>query len=172
MDQAGRISILKHRCHVGRYLAGEQVAVESRDGLLHVTHNGVVIATHARRHLVDQDDKMDRRAAVSRPVRPTKGGEVLRRVDSSGSVSFAGCGYPSATATAARPSVSAWWTTLSKSRKTTGCCEPTELGTTGARSSVRWPTQPDDHEGLEMSHRYRSQSETRVPSPHTRASRM
>jgi transposase InsO family protein len=93
VDQAGRISILKHRYHVGRYLAGEQVAVESRDGLLHVTHNGVVIATHARRHLVDLDDKMDRRAIVSRPARPTKGAEVVRKVDGSGSVSFAGCGY-------------------------------------------------------------------------------
>jgi hypothetical protein len=93
VDQAGRISILKHRYHVGRYLAGEQVAVESRDGLLHVTHKGVVIATHARRHLLDQDDKMDRRAAVSRPARPTTGGEVLRKVDGSGSVSFAGSGY-------------------------------------------------------------------------------
>jgi transposase InsO family protein len=93
VDQAGRISILKHRYHVGRYLAGEQVAVESRDGLLHVTHNGVAIATHARRHLLDQDDKMDRRARFSRPARPTKGGEVLRKVDGSGSVSFAGCGY-------------------------------------------------------------------------------
>ena len=93
VDQAGRISILKHRYHVGRYLAGQRVAVESRDGLLHVTHNGVVIATHARRHLLDHDDRMDRRPAVSRPARPTKGGEVLRRVDGSGSVSFAGCGY-------------------------------------------------------------------------------
>jgi len=93
VDQTGRISILKHRYHVGRYLAGEQVAVESRDGLLHVTHNGVVIATHARRHLLDQDDKMDRRAAVFRPARPTTGGEVLRKVDGSGSVSFAGSGY-------------------------------------------------------------------------------
>ncbi len=93
VDQAGRISILKHRYHVGRYLAGEQVAVESRDGLLHVTHNGVVIATHARRHLLDLDDKMNRRAAASRPARATKGGEVVRKVDGSGSVSFAGCGY-------------------------------------------------------------------------------
>jgi transposase InsO family protein len=50
VDHAGRISILKHRYHVGRYLAGQQVSVESRDGLLHVTHNGVVVATHARRH--------------------------------------------------------------------------------------------------------------------------
>jgi hypothetical protein len=36
---------------------------------------------------------MDRRSVVSRPATPTKGGEVLRRVDSSGSVSFAGSGY-------------------------------------------------------------------------------
>jgi transposase InsO family protein len=93
VDRAGRISILKHRYHVGRYLAGEHVSIESEDGLLHVSHNGVVIATHARRHLVDLDDKMDRRAAVSRPARPTTGGEVLRKVDGSGSVSFAGCGY-------------------------------------------------------------------------------
>jgi hypothetical protein len=93
VDQAGRISILKHRYHVGRYLAGQHVSVESRDGLLHVTHNGVVIATHARRHLLEHDDKMDRRSVVCRPARPTKGGEVLRRVDSSGSVSFAGSGY-------------------------------------------------------------------------------
>jgi len=93
VDQAGRISILKHRYHVGRYLAGQHVSVESRDGLLHVAHNGVVIATHARRHLLEHDDKMDRRSVASRPARPTKGGEVLRRVDSSGSVSFAGSGY-------------------------------------------------------------------------------
>ncbi len=93
VDQAGRISILKHRYHVGRYLAGEQVAVESKDGLLHVAHNGVAIATHARRHLLDDDDKMDRRPKNPRPQRPTTGGEVLRQVDASGSVSFAGCGY-------------------------------------------------------------------------------
>jgi hypothetical protein len=93
VDPAGRISILKHRYHVGRYLAGEQVTVESRDGLLHVTHNGVVIATHARRHLLDDDERMDRRADASRPGRPTTGGEVMRKVDRNGSVSFAGSGY-------------------------------------------------------------------------------
>jgi hypothetical protein len=93
VDGAGRISILKHRYHVGRYLTGEQVTVESEDGLLHVSHNGVVIATHARRHLADLDDKMNRRSAPSRPASPTTGGEVLRKVDGSGSVSFAGSGY-------------------------------------------------------------------------------
>jgi hypothetical protein len=58
-----------------------------------VTHNGVVVATHARRHLREDDDKMDRRANASRPATPTKGGEVLRKVDPSGSVSFAGTCY-------------------------------------------------------------------------------
>ena len=93
VDYAGRISILKHRYHVGRHLAGEAVTIESSNGLLHVSHNGVVVATHARRHLIDDDDKMDRRAKVSRPAQPTKGGEVLRIVDKHGSISFAGSGY-------------------------------------------------------------------------------
>jgi hypothetical protein len=93
VDRAGRISILKHRYHVGRHLAGQTVAVESTDGLLHVTHHGVLVATHARRHLVEDDDRMDRRSKATRPGRPTAGDEVLRKVDSSGSVSFAGCGY-------------------------------------------------------------------------------
>jgi hypothetical protein len=93
VDRAGRISILKHRYHVGRYLAGQTVSVESTDGLLHVTHNGVLVATHARRHLADDDDRMDRRAETSRPQRPTRGDEVLRKVDSSASVSFAGTSY-------------------------------------------------------------------------------
>ena len=93
VDQKGRISILKHRYHVGVHLAGQTVSVESRDGLLHVTHNDLVVATHARRHLIDDDHRMDRRAKVTKPKRPTKGGEVLRRVDSSGSVSFAGTAY-------------------------------------------------------------------------------
>jgi transposase InsO family protein len=93
VDRAGRISILKHRYHVGRHLAGQQVDVESVDGLLHVTHEGVVVATHARRHLPEDDERMDRRAKASRPAPPTAGDEVLRKVDRWGSVSFAGTGY-------------------------------------------------------------------------------
>lgn len=94
VDLHGRISILKHRYHVGRHLAGEAVTIESADGLLHISHNGVVVATHARRHLIDDDDKMDRRALhARRPQPPTKGNEVLRIVDKHGSVSFAGTNY-------------------------------------------------------------------------------
>jgi hypothetical protein len=94
VDRAGRISILKHRYHVGRHLAGETVTIESADGLLHISHNSVVVATHARRHLIDDDDRMDRRPQhARRPTQPTKGGEVLRIVDKHGSISFAGTGY-------------------------------------------------------------------------------
>ena len=94
VDRAGRISILKHRYHVGRHLAGEAVTIESADGLLHITHSGAVVATHARRHLIDDDDKMDRRPQHARsPRQPTKGTGVLRIVDPHGSVSFAGTAY-------------------------------------------------------------------------------
>lgn len=93
VDRAGRISILKHRYHVGRHLVGQPVAVECVDGLLHITHDGVLVATHARRHLPEDDARMDRRAAALRPARPTRGDEVLRKVDTSGSISFAGTGY-------------------------------------------------------------------------------
>jgi hypothetical protein len=93
VDMGGRISILKHRYHVGRYLAGQAVTIESSDGLLHVSHNGVVVATHARRHLAEDDIKMTGRPRAARPRPPTTGVEVLRKVDSHGAVSFAGTGY-------------------------------------------------------------------------------
>jgi hypothetical protein len=93
VDRAGRISTLKHRYHIGRHLTGEAVTIESSDGLLHISHNGVLVATHARRHLIDDDEKMDRRAQVTRPAQATKGAEVLRIVDKHGSISFAGTGY-------------------------------------------------------------------------------
>ena len=83
----------RDRRHVGRHLAGQRVGVESVDGLLHVTHDKVLVATHARRHLAEDDARMDRTAKASRPGKPTTGGEVLRKVDPSGSVSFAGAGY-------------------------------------------------------------------------------
>ena len=86
--------MLNHRYHVGRYLAGQSVRVESRDGLLNVTHNGVVVGAHAKRHLQEDDERLDRRSKASKPARPTRGDEVLRSVDpKSGSVSFAGTSY-------------------------------------------------------------------------------
>lgn len=93
VDDKGRISILEHRYHVGRYLAGQAVTVTVEGGLLNIAHNGVVVATHARRHLQEDDERMDRRAKV-KPARPTKGNEVFRRVDPKfGALSFAGTSY-------------------------------------------------------------------------------
>ncbi len=91
VDRFGRVSILKHRYHVGRYMSGETVSVQPKDGHLFITHNGVLIATHPRRHRVEDDERMDRTAKAA--SRPTHGGEVMRLVDSSGNISFAGTAY-------------------------------------------------------------------------------
>jgi hypothetical protein len=93
VDGGGRISVLKFRYHVGKHLVGCTVQVENADGLLHVSHNGVIVATHAKRHLDEDDSRFEGRPKASRPSAPTVGFEVLRSVDTSGSVSFAGIGY-------------------------------------------------------------------------------
>jgi transposase InsO family protein len=93
VDVGGRISVLKFRYHVGKHLAGCSVEVENADGLLQVTYNGVLVATHAKRHLDEDDARFEGRPKATRPSAPTVGFEVLRSVDTSGSVSFAGIGY-------------------------------------------------------------------------------
>ncbi len=92
VDSAGRISVVENRYHVGKYLTGQTVFVESKDGLLHVSHNGVVVATHPRRHRPEDDERMDRKPK-RRPSSPTLGSEVLRKVDPHGAVSFAAASY-------------------------------------------------------------------------------
>jgi Mu transposase-like protein len=67
--------------------------VRSDAGLLHFTHNGVLVATHAKRHLDEADAKFEGRRRALRPSRPTTGDEVIRMVDCSGAISFAGTGY-------------------------------------------------------------------------------
>jgi transposase InsO family protein len=93
VDVGGRISVLTFRYHVGKHLSGCTVDVENTDGLLHVTHNGVVVATHAKRHRDDDDARFEGRPRATRPSPPTMGVEVMRSVDTSGAVSFAGIGY-------------------------------------------------------------------------------
>ena len=93
VDSGGRISVLTFRYHVGKHLSGCAVEVENADGLLHVTHNGVLVATHAKRHRDDDDANFEGRPRATRPSPPTVGVEVMRRVDTSGAVSFAGIGY-------------------------------------------------------------------------------
>jgi transposase InsO family protein len=91
----GRISLLSFQYHVGRFLAGEMVEVEiAGDGLLGVYHRGVLVATHARRHLPDKEPASRQARPRVRMVRPkTPKTTVIRKVDPTGSVSFAGTGY-------------------------------------------------------------------------------
>jgi transposase InsO family protein len=93
VDSGGRIRVLGFRYHVGKEFSGCAVQVENSGGLLNVTHNGVLVATHAKRHLDDDDVNFEGRRRAVQPAPPTMGVEVLRSVDSSGSVSFAGIGY-------------------------------------------------------------------------------
>ncbi len=87
----GRVSFAAFHYHVGRWLAGETVEVVSRDGLVEIHHDGVLVATHARRHPPDKEPAPRRAPNRRRPA--TTGEPVTRKVDGSGSVSFAGWSY-------------------------------------------------------------------------------
>jgi transposase InsO family protein len=93
VDSGGRVRVLAFRYHVGRHLKGRRVDVINDNGLLNFSFEGVLIATHARRHLPEDDAKFEGRSRATRPSKPTIGNEVIRTVDMSGSVSFAGIGY-------------------------------------------------------------------------------
>lgn len=95
VGQGGRISLATHKYHVGRWLAGETVDVAiGDDGLIEISHRGVLVASHVRRHRVEAEPAAWRRESRVRPARPgTVGRPVIRKVDSSGSVSFAAVTY-------------------------------------------------------------------------------
>jgi len=92
VDVSGRISLGRHRYLAGRWLAMETVDVISRNGLVELHHRGVLIATHARRHAPEKDPSAIRRRG-KRPQLPSRSIAVTRKVDGSGSVSFAGVNY-------------------------------------------------------------------------------
>jgi transposase InsO family protein len=89
----GKVSLLNFKYHVGRYLTGQSVELRSHDGLVEVFHEGVLVATHARRHLPEQEERLLRRALAATPTRPATDRVVVRKVGHSGSVSFAGADY-------------------------------------------------------------------------------
>jgi len=95
VGQGGRISLATHKYHVGRWLAGETVDVAiGDDGLIEISHRGVLIASHVRRHRVEAEPAAWRSESRVRPARPqTVGRPVIRKVDGSGSVSFAAVTY-------------------------------------------------------------------------------
>lgn len=93
VDQRGSIGLNSFRYRVGPTFAGEAVEVVVQAGLVEILHQGVVVATHAehRRKGATTTRTTAPRAARARP--PSSGTTVVRVVDSSGSVSFAGASY-------------------------------------------------------------------------------
>jgi hypothetical protein len=91
VDQAGRITLARVTYRVGSTFAGECVEVVCHRGLVEILHAGVVVATHAQRH--QPSAKPPKAAAAVRARAATAGLAVLRIVDASGNLSFAGTSY-------------------------------------------------------------------------------
>ncbi len=89
----GSISLLNFRYHVGRYLAGQNVDVVSKGGLIEVFYGGELVATHARRHHQDLEYAVRRQALAAPATRPSTASVVIRKVDNNGAVRFAGTTY-------------------------------------------------------------------------------
>jgi hypothetical protein len=102
VDQGGKIGLGGFRYHVGRILAGELVEVICRDGLVEISHHGVLVATHAQRR-PPGTPRAERPSAGVRRRMATVGTPVTRLVDASGSVSFAGTTYRVGNAYRRRP---------------------------------------------------------------------
>jgi Mu transposase, C-terminal domain len=69
VSSKGTISFATARYKAGRWLAGQSVEVVCEGGLVQLSHRGVLIATHARRHQIDKQAAGLQRAAslVRRP---------------------------------------------------------------------------------------------------------
>jgi hypothetical protein len=91
VDQAGRITLARVTYRVGATFAGECVEVVCHRGLVEILHAGVVVATHAQRHVPSA--KPPKTAAAVRARQATAGLAVLRIVDATGNISFAGTSY-------------------------------------------------------------------------------
>jgi transposase InsO family protein len=93
VDRGGKIGLGGFRYHVGRFLAGELVEVICREGLVEISHHGVMVASHAQRRPPGAPRAERPVAGARRPRMATVGTPVVRMVDGSGSVSFAGTNY-------------------------------------------------------------------------------
>ncbi len=104
VDQAGRIGLGGFRYHVGRFFAGELVEAICRNGLVEISHRGVLVASHAqRRPPGTPPPKRSPQGPVRRRRVATVGAPVIRQADASGNVSFAGTPYRVGNAYRGRP---------------------------------------------------------------------
>lgn len=95
VSRDGKVSFAAVCYPVAVWLAGEHVEVVCDGGLVHIHHRGVVVATHARRHEPSKQRAGIRRAprGSGRRRAAASTAPVIRKVDSSGNVSFAGATY-------------------------------------------------------------------------------
>ena len=94
VGHSGKISLAGELYHIGTYLAGETVSCELTDnGLLHVSHRGVLVASHARRRPPGAKAGAERPPRMRHARSHDATGSVVRLVDTTGYVSFAGTGY-------------------------------------------------------------------------------
>ncbi len=96
VGSTGKISFAGTLYGIGVWLSGESVEVSVDDGVVSISHRGVLVQTHAQRHRPDKELAALQRkpkARVVRPRQPTVGQSVTRKVDMSGSISFAGHAY-------------------------------------------------------------------------------
>lgn len=96
VGSTGKISFAGTLYGVGVWLAGETVDVAVEDGVVSISHRGVLVQTHAQRHRPDKELAALQRKPkerVARPRQPTVGQSVTRKVDISGCISFAGYAY-------------------------------------------------------------------------------
>jgi transposase InsO family protein len=90
VSREGRINFADQRYQVGAHFRGETVEVVCSGGLLEVRHRGVLVSSHVRR---DCPRTLPLPPLTPAPRPETGGRPVLRKVASSGEVSFAGTGY-------------------------------------------------------------------------------
>ncbi len=92
----GKLSFAGAGYKVGVWLAGETVEISVDTGVVSISHRGVLVATHAQRHRPDREAAalvLARRQRRPIPRQATVGQAVTRKVDSSGSICFAGTTY-------------------------------------------------------------------------------
>ena len=84
---------MNSKYHVGRYLAGQNVEVVLKGGLVEIFSDAVLVATHARKHPPELDDSVHRQALAALASRPSTDAVAIRKVDKNGAVRFAGTPY-------------------------------------------------------------------------------
>jgi transposase InsO family protein len=89
----GTISLETIKYLVGRWLASQTVQVTLRDGLVEIEHRGAIVATHAHRRRPGNSSPPLKAPTRQRRRAATVGVQVVRKVQSSGSISFAGHSY-------------------------------------------------------------------------------